>query len=81
MPGHVLPVIWWDYLSFASAEKTKPASSAERPTTRTAGAVKKHVEIYSRAASTSVRGLAIQIFAGNVMRPLKRSAIVVGLRN
>ncbi|KAG5953851.1 hypothetical protein E4U53_001616 [Claviceps sorghi] len=81
MPGHVLPVIWWDYLSFASAGKMKPVSSAETPTTKKAGAVRKYVKIYIRAASTSVRSLAMPGFAGNVTRPLKRSAIVVRLRN
>ncbi|KAG6040361.1 hypothetical protein E4U41_000745, partial [Claviceps citrina] len=67
MPGRVLRVIWWDCLSFAFAERMNLASSAERPTTKTAGAVRKYVKIFFRAENTLARGLAILDSVGNAI--------------
>ncbi|KAG6220944.1 hypothetical protein E4U26_006285 [Claviceps purpurea] len=75
-PDHVHHAIWWDYLSSASAVKMKLVGFAERPTTITAGAVRRSAQIRFRAGSTFVQSLAILDFVGNVMWMSRPSATV-----
>ncbi|KAG6091761.1 hypothetical protein E4U30_006318 [Claviceps sp. LM220 group G6] len=80
-PDHVHHAIWWDYLSSASVVKMKLVGFAERPTTITAGAVRRSAQIRFRAGSTFVQSFAILDFVGNVMWMSGPSAIVVRQRN